>query len=83
MKHYIIAALVWIGLFLVIGAAGGSDTGTPLGQCAVIALIGLIMVISGAILLKRSENDRQRHKRSHPGTAPQTADGSMRKSGRA
>jgi hypothetical protein len=42
-----------------------------------LPLIYLSMCIKGA------ETNGRRHKRSHSGTAPQTADGSMRKSGRA
>ena len=54
MIRYIRCAIAVIGIVLIIGAAGGCDTGTlTLGQAAVRAVIGLAMV--GAIALTQIE----------------------------
>lgn len=50
MRKYIARTLIILGILLVIGAAGGNDTGTPLAVSALWALWGMILVLAGAVL---------------------------------
>ena len=43
IRQKVYRALCVIGLLVVIGSAGNSDAGAPLGPCVVWALVGLAM----------------------------------------